>query len=170
MVIQAYGPIGYERAKRLLEENREFVEKHFPGFFIRQFEAIGKEKIRPVEGAVRIIGLGEHGLFGALWELGETFGSGLEVDLRAIPLRQEVVEILELFNESPYECPSKGSMILANYKEIPGCTTIGRITEEKARVVKDVDGIRYLTPPDRQEKDILNRVHDTKETGKIVCE
>ena len=37
------------------------------------------------------------GIFGALWELAEASGVGLEIELKKIPIRQETVEICEFF-------------------------------------------------------------------------
>lgn len=37
----------------------------------------------------------EGGIFGALWEMAEASGVGLEIDLKKIPLRQETVEVCE---------------------------------------------------------------------------
>ena len=34
----------------------------------------------------------EGGIFGALWEMAEASGVGLEIDVKKIPIRQETVE------------------------------------------------------------------------------
>ena len=39
----------------------------------------------------------EGGIFGALWEMAEASGVGLEIDLKKIPIRQETVEVCEFF-------------------------------------------------------------------------
>lgn len=39
----------------------------------------------------------EGGIFGALWEMAEASGVGLEIDLKKIPVRQETIEICEFF-------------------------------------------------------------------------
>ena len=39
----------------------------------------------------------EGGIFGALWEMAEASGVGLEIDLKKIPIRQETVEVCEVF-------------------------------------------------------------------------
>ena len=44
----------------------------------------------------------EGGIFGALWEMAEASGVGLEIDLKKIPIRQETVEVCEFFGVNPY--------------------------------------------------------------------
>ena len=51
----------------------------------------------------------EGGVFGALWEMAEASGVGLEIDLKKIPIRQETIEICEFFNLNPYQLISSGS-------------------------------------------------------------
>ena len=55
----------------------------------------------------------EGGIFGALWEMAESAGVGLEIDLKKIPIRQETVEVCEFFDVNPYELISSGSMLMA---------------------------------------------------------
>ena len=55
----------------------------------------------------------EGGIFGALWELAEASGVGLEIELKKIPLKQETVEICEFFGINPYELISSGVMLMA---------------------------------------------------------
>ena len=54
----------------------------------------------------------EGGIFGALWEMGAAAGVGLEVDLKKIPIRQETVEVCEVFDINPYLLISSGSMLI----------------------------------------------------------
>ncbi len=113
---------GYSRAKKLLEDKREFYSSRFPKYFIKQFEGLEKENGQEIfekasgsagDPGITIVKAGEGGLFGALWELGESLDAGLEVDILKIPVRQEVIEILELADESPYEAESSGCFLLA---------------------------------------------------------
>ena len=48
-------------------------------------------------GVAAMHDLSEGGVFGALWELGQCSGVGLEIDLKKIPIRQETIEICEFF-------------------------------------------------------------------------
>ena len=55
----------------------------------------------------------EGGIFGALWEMAEASGVGLEIDLKKIPIRQETVEVCEFFGVNPYLLISSGCMLMA---------------------------------------------------------
>ncbi|MCQ2511939.1 MAG: hypothetical protein MJ092_00910 [Lachnospiraceae bacterium] len=173
--IAVAGPIGYETAKALYEENRETLEARFPKFWLKKFleegpnadERIDGQNLKVGNGAV--IEITEGGLFGALWEACELqkadgCANGCEVWIEKIPILQEVVEISEVFDVNPYEASSKGSfLIVGEEDEIESfrgqLTIIGNIQKKKDRVVimKDNETKRFLTPPERQAKDLANR-------------
>lgn len=103
----------------------------------------------------------EGGIFGALWEIAQASGVGLEIDLKKIPLRQETVEICEYFGISPYELISSGSMLMAaedgnglvmdlEKAGIPA-VVIGRATEGNDRVLLNEEERRFLEPPKTDE-------------------
>lgn len=103
----------------------------------------------------------EGGIFGALWELAEASGVGLEVELSNIPIKQETVEICEHFGINPYKLISSGCMLIAtgNSKElikvlsqanIPAAV-IGNTTNKKDRIVNYDGSVQYLTPPSPDE-------------------
>lgn len=157
MIISVCGPIGFETAEKLYNENREMLEARFAGFFLKQFESIENEMLAriDVDNMVYTREISEGGIYRALWEAAEELGCGMKISNPAIPIRQEVIEILELFEESPYECSSRGSWLVVTEDEIP-FTRIGTTAENKARVLEDGDRLRYLTPPERQEKDLAD--------------
>ena len=99
----------------------------------------------------------EGGVFGALWEVGESANVGLEIDLTKIPLKQETVEVCEFFDLNPYLLISSGCLLvvtdranelIASYEKegIKG-TVIGRVTEGHERIAYNEDERRYLEPP-----------------------
>lgn len=103
----------------------------------------------------------EGGIFGALWEVAEASGVGLEADLKKIPIRQETVEICEFFGLNPYELISSGSMLITSSdgnlvvrelekSGIPA-TVVGKITEGNDRVIINGDDRRFLEPPKADE-------------------
>ncbi|MBR3003747.1 MAG: hypothetical protein IKH67_01600 [Lachnospiraceae bacterium] len=155
MKIGISGTIGYSKAAELLEENRDFLERRFPGFFIEQFIIA---KSQPNNYSMKNIKeIGEGGIFRALWELCEEAECGCEVRIRDIPMMQEVIEIMECFDENPYEAVSGGAF-LTMADELPeGFVLIGETNSSKDRVVVDGESRRFLTPPSRQDKDILDR-------------
>jgi len=109
------GLVGYETALKLYRENKDFLDERFPGFYIEQFlDLQAKEKGPSREDMPHgRVPINDGGLFAALWQLCEEENCGCEVDIKAIPIRQEVIEICELFDVNPYEASSKGAWIAA---------------------------------------------------------
>lgn len=156
------GQVGYETALRLYKENKKFLDERFPEFYVEQFLNIGKEEQyadTPCDG----VALEDGGLFAALWKLCEMENCGCEIDIKKVPIRQEVIEVCELFDVNPYEVRSAGAVIFVvdganvakdaadkngagknavNKNAIAGntvgnpyFTVIGKATKDKARVV-----------------------------------
>ena len=103
----------------------------------------------------------EGGVFGALWEVAQASGTGLSIELKEIPVRQETVEICEFFGISPYELVSSGSMLITSpkghyivralKKEGINAAVVGKVTEGNDRILVNGDEIRYLEPPKSDE-------------------
>ena len=103
----------------------------------------------------------EGGIFGALWEMAEASGVGLEIDLKKIPIRQETVEVCEFFGVNPYLLISSGCMLMAaqdgNHlvRELEKAgikaTIIGKATAGNDRVLLNEDERRFLEPPKTDE-------------------
>ena len=191
--ISIAGVLGYEAAYRLLKEHRKELEKRFAGFFIRRVEGLAflnipeQEILQPAGSeAAYVYPIGEGGLFAALWNACEELShgdypwaagyTGCEVDLEAVPVRQEVTEICELYQENPYEVSSAGAWLIIwkednteeteekeeKRKKSGLCiqeqsVIIGKLTKNCRRTVQLNGRVRFLTPPDRQSKDIDNR-------------
>ena len=106
------------------------------------------------------------GIYGALYELSEAAGVGLEIDLRAIPISQETVEICEYLGLNPYYLKSGGSMLmvcdhgqeLVRILEKSGifAAVIGRTTSEKAKAIINEGEVSYLERPKADELLRLN--------------
>lgn len=103
----------------------------------------------------------EGGVFGALWELAESSGVGLEIDLKRIPIRQETVEICEFFGLNPYQLISSGSLLMVSddgfglvrsleERQIPAAV-IGRVCDGNDRIVINGEERRFLEPPKADE-------------------
>ena len=103
----------------------------------------------------------EGGVFGALWEVAQASGTGLCIELKEIPVRQETVEICEFFGISPYELISSGSMLITSPRghdivralenEGINAAVVGKVTEGNDRVLVNGEDIRYLEPPKSDE-------------------
>ncbi len=103
----------------------------------------------------------EGGIFGALWELAESSGVGLEIDLKKIPIKQETIEVCELFHVNPYELVSSGCMLMASQdgntlvrglaREGIHSAVIGKATAGNDRVLQNEEERRFLEPPKTDE-------------------
>ena len=103
----------------------------------------------------------EGGIYGALWELAEASGIGLEIDLKAIPIRQETVEICEYFGLNPYYLISSGCMLMAADRGhdlvrelakagIPA-SVIGKTVSGSAKRIRNGGEERFLERPHTDE-------------------
>lgn len=63
-------------------------------------------------GASALYALGEGGFLSALWKMTEASQVGLEADLRKVPIRQETIEVCEIFDINPYKLCSEGSVLI----------------------------------------------------------
>ena len=107
--------------------------------------------------------MGDGGILNELWYMNEELRSGMEIDLRKIPIRQETVEILELFNVNPYYAESEGAWLLVTQDPVSvtencqqagiPCAVIGHLTPGPARIIINGDSVRYL---DRPQEDTLS--------------
>ncbi len=103
----------------------------------------------------------EGGVFGGLWELAESSGVGLTIDLRKIPVKQETIEISNFFDINPYELISGGSMLMTSkdgnrlvlsLKEAGiEASVIGKCTDNNDRVLINGEMRRFLEPPKTDE-------------------
>jgi len=100
----------------------------------------------------------EGGIFGAIWELAEVSGLGIEVYEDNISIRNETLEICQLFSINPMRLISSGVMVMtipqdmknmlieAFNKEGMDITEIGKIIEKERTVLKGEKKID-LDPP-----------------------
>lgn len=103
----------------------------------------------------------EGGIYGALWEIAESSGVGLEIDLMKLPVKQETVEICEFFDLNPYGLISSGSLLMVadnGYDLVKAleeqnlkATVIGKITDGNDRIVINEGERRFLEPPKSDE-------------------
>lgn len=103
----------------------------------------------------------EGGIFGALWEMAEASGVGLEIDLKKIPVKQETIEVCEFFGINPYELISSGSMLMAApdgntlvrelEKQGIHAAVVGKVVAGNDRVLLNEDETRFLEPPKTDE-------------------
>lgn len=101
------------------------------------------------------------GIFGALFQLVYEADMGIRVDLKRIPICQQVIEIAEFFQLNPYLLHSEGSLVIAtlNGEELVAelrrqelfAIVAGYVTKEKARIAYLNEEERFLIPPRKDE-------------------
>lgn len=153
---------------KIAQEKKEELLEHFaPAFldaaigFERYLSALPEAATAGKSDVTAAQDVTEGGIFKALWEFAEKCGVGLEIDLKAIPVKQETIEICNFFDVSPYEMISGGSRIFAADNGYDAVRTldksgihaavIGKTTEGNDRVVINGDEKRFLTPRVKDE-------------------
>lgn len=167
------GPVAAEGTAWLTENRHEKLR----GFFSERFlegarrlpEVYGtgmKEdnkvwKMAEKAGASARYLMGKGGFLAALWKMAEASGVGLEVDLRSVPIRQETIEICEIFDVNPYKLLSGGSVLLgisggdAFVQELRRegimAAVIGQTNSGNDRLLYSGGNARYLERPAKDE-------------------
>lgn len=160
--------IGLEGTNIIATEKEVSLSQRFSKDFIRKAQSF-KEYLSVVpEGMIAVKhgvsamhDVTEGGIFGALWEMAEASGVGLEIDLLKIPVKQETIEVCEFFGINPYELISSGSMLIATEdgnglvqaleKEGIAASVIGKATSGNDRVLLNQEEKRFLEPPKTDE-------------------
>lgn len=156
--------IGLEGTVRLAKEGREALLTRYPVGMIDEADAFERflsivpdAAIAVRSGVCGMHDVSQGGIFGALWEMAEQAGVGLEIDLRELPLRQETVEICEFYDLNPYELLSGGALLMtaedgtvlvsALEKEGIPAIIVGKTTAGNDRVLYNGEEKRFLEPP-----------------------
>lgn len=160
--------VGLEGTAILAKQKEAELLTHFSSKFIEETQTfkdwlsiVPEAAIAVKSGVCRMLDVSEGGIFGALWEFGRISGVGLEIDLKKIPIKQETIEICEFFDINPYELTSGGALLLSTDKGnelkeelekngIP-VTIIGKVTEERGRVMINEEERRFLDLPKPDE-------------------
>ena len=156
--------IGLEGTVRLARERKEELCTRYPEHMIEKAAAYDKylsvipEAATAMKsGVCEMHDVSRGGVFGALWELAQKAGVGLEIDLKKIPVKQETIEICEFFELNPYELLSGGclimtaengaALVMALERENIPAVVVGRTTAGNDRVIYNEDEKRYLDRP-----------------------
>lgn len=124
--------------------------------FEKYLSVIPEAVIAARYGVIKMHDASEGGIFGALWELAEWLGVGLEIDLKKLPVKQETIEVCEFFDLNPYELLAGGSLLIATDKgtdlvraleaeNIPA-VVVGKTTDNNDRNVINEEERRFLEP------------------------
>lgn len=149
------------------EKENELLTRYSAPFIrqAREFEeylsVVTEAAVAVNAGVAAMHNVSQGGIFGALWEMAQASGIGLEIDLKKIPVRQETIEICEYFDVNPYKLLSGGAILMAakdgnrvvRMMEQAGkkATIIGKATEGNDRVLLYDEERRFLETPQTDE-------------------
>lgn len=160
--------IALEGTALLSRLNRQRLSERYPARMLQEAEdferclSVMTEAAVAAQSGIQVMhDASEGGILAALWELAESSGVGLTIDLRKIPIRQETVEICEFCEVNPYMLASSGCLVLAAdhgeglVKRLSGegipATVIGQITDSRDRLICNAQERRYLDKPAQDE-------------------
>lgn len=159
--------VGMEGTALLAWEKEELLHSHYTYDFLsgakrmKAFLSVAAEAAVGASFGAAMYSLSEGGVLAALWDMMDGAGLGMDVNLKAIPIRQETVEITEFFELNPYQMLSGGSLLMAvsngellvrqlEQQKIPAAV-IGKTTDRKARILRRDEEERYLDRPAMDE-------------------
>lgn len=160
--------IGLSATAVLSKEKEEALLTRYPAYFVKSAQSLEQCYSIATEASVamqeKVLAMHDvagGGIYGALWELGERYQVGLEVQLKRIPIKQETVEVCEFFELNPYELRSDGALLmvvadgtsLVETLEKNGISAqvIGKITDNHDKVIVNEDERRFLEPPRKEQ-------------------
>ncbi|MEY8390971.1 AIR synthase family protein [Lachnospiraceae bacterium 45-W7] len=160
--------IGLEGTSIIAKEKARELSERYPVKLIQKAQkfdqylsVLPEAAVAVKSGVTAMHDVTEGGIFGALWELAESSGVGLEIDLKKIPVKQETIEVCEFFGINPYELISSGCMLMASpdgnalLRELEKAgihaVLIGKATQGNDRVLLNGEERRFLEPPKTDE-------------------
>ena len=168
--------IGLQGTAKIANSEREALERRLPPRMIaeaagysRHMSIIPEAQVAMNSGVSAMHDISGGGIFRALWELAEVAETGIRIDLKKIPVKQETIEVCEVFGLNPYELLSGGALLMVTedgeelveklaMAGIPAAM-IGRLTNDNDRVIvthtEDGDETRFLDRPRTDEIDKL---------------
>lgn len=156
--------IGLEGTSIIAKDHEEELLSRLPQGLIdtakgfdQYLSVLPESRVAVEHGVAAMHDITEGGIFGALWEMGEASGVGIDVDLKAIPVKQETIEVCEFFGINPYELISSGSMLIATndgnglVRKLAdagvAAAIIGKSNSSNDKRVISGDEVRFLEPP-----------------------
>ena len=160
--------IGLEGTSILAKEKEDELLSKFPRHLVdeakeydRMMSVIPEAAIAVKSNVSAMHDITEGGVFGALWELAESAGVGLTVDLKKLPIKQATVEICNYYDINPYELMSSGSMLMAVdnghdlvralEQEQIHAVVVCKVTDSNDKIVINGEETRFLEPPKTDE-------------------
>ncbi len=156
--------IGLQGTALIARRHRGRLRERYPAYLVeeaagfhRYFSVLPEAEVALANGVCAMHDASEGGILAGLWELAEGAGTGLTIDMRKLPLRQETVEVCECCGVNPYELLSGGCLIMTAW-DGPGllgaleaaripAALVGKVTDSRDRILVNGEEIRYLDRP-----------------------
>ncbi len=169
------GTVGAEGTAAIVREGRDVLARTLPEDFLDEIAGWRWEAAPDCSweelGAVQVWPVGEGGIFAALWQLALDTKTGFRVDLKSLPIRQETIEVCEVFDLNPYQLASAGSYVAAVHngndmlwrcrQKGMAVTLIGKLSDDHDKAIYNEENIRFL---DRPKPDELIRFREMRES------
>ncbi len=156
--------IGMEGMLRIAEEREDELGQRFSGGFMNRIFSYRKETFAEREisiarkmGVTAICQITDGGVLAALWNLAQRAGTGISLDMKAISILQETVEVCEHFRLNPYQLTSVGSFLMVTDRGEELCeklvgqgikaSLLGHITDNNDKIIRNGEEIRYIDRP-----------------------
>ena len=153
------GWIAEEGTALLAAEKEEELSVHFHPEMVDAARRIRAKALPVTEMPACVWPLSEGGILAGLWKLITELDCGLRADLKAIPVRQESIEICEYFGIDPYRLLSGGAYLIVTALEVPflaalqaagvKAAVIGRLTSDEDCLLTCDGRIRFLNRPEK---------------------
>ena len=164
------GAVALEGTSLLAREKYDVLREHFSESFLRKAMDLHREygiwgiledNLVQKAGATALYSMNEGGFLSALWKMAEASQVGLEVDFKKIPIRQETIEICEIFDLNPYKFLSDGALLIgipageALVQELRRmglmAAVIGQTNSGNDRLLYYNENARFLERPGKDE-------------------
>jgi len=155
---------GMEGTAILAHDREELLLRHFPEDvvqraqgFIKHISVVKEGRLASAFGVHGMHDATEGGVLGAIWEISEAMGRGVEVDIRRIPIAAETAAICRFFQIDPLRLISSGCMVIVTPKgeklvELLNsngieAAVVGRVIDGTAKWLLTEEGRIPLDPP-----------------------
>lgn len=160
--------IGIEGTRIIYDNKKDDILEVYTEAFLEQavgdlseLSVVKEARIAMEFGVNYMHDVAEGGIFGALWDMAEAGNVGLNINFKKIPVKQEIIELCELFDKNPYELASSGCLLITheNGSDLVqvlkdngiSAVVIGKTTDGNDKIIYNEDEKRFLEPPKRDE-------------------
>ncbi|MDF2524787.1 MAG: hydrogenase maturation factor, partial [Clostridiales bacterium] len=129
--------------------------------FVENISVLNEGLLAGQFGVTSMHDVTEGGILGAVWEVAEASGVGIEIIGDNIPIEPETIKITEFYGIDPLKLISSGCMLIT-CKDGEGLvnllgqhniksTVIGHITSEKSKILVLSKGIEEINQPETDD-------------------